>query len=46
MRAATAGFTSYVCAMELVRRGTVFQGYVMRWVLIRIVFAAALLYPR
>ena len=46
MKAATAGLTSYVCAMEWVRRGTVFQGYVMRWVLIISVFASALLNPR
>ena len=45
MRAATAGFRSYVRAMELVRRGVVFQGYLMRCALISRVLASALLYP-
>ena len=35
MRAATAGLRSYVRAMELVNRGVVFQGYLMRCALIR-----------
>ena len=45
MRAATAGFRLYARAMELVKRGVVFQGYLMRCALISRVLASALLYP-